>query len=846
MRKSQYLLALILLSVGLGLGHEFGQFRTQAHAGQPILSSTASQNLLLHLAFGKPEMEEVGGYSWLKLPDCHYISEPGAPALPVYTKVIKLNEGLEVSSIRLKDLIIEEMSITNKVMPAPMWVPLDGEGEGLSEPNSKIYGAAKWYPQEWFIYSTGYGLDVKSTSRVNYLSIHFYPLRYEPVEGKVKRVKSCTLDIRYRYSNRPASSPLQPNRLCIIYGEGISTQASNLEAFKDSQGWDAFIISTAEIYENYPGTDEQEKIKNFIKDETDANGTLYYILFGDSDLIPVRYAVIPRGEPDAPPYNPETDLYYAEHDLNWNADGDSNWGEVPDDIPVDALPFPDAVLGRLPASNATEAEVLVNKIINYCETSQPDKYLLLGTDPFPEEDGAELEILKDMIDDIVPPTVTTTKLYETHGNLTPSNVTQQINSGQGWVNYGGHGGTTGWALGAGSEGYIAEDVDALANGYVLPMIWTVACSTSHFAHPEYDCIGEHFLLNPNGGGIAYFGATETAWKGGFRGLTDGRALGLPDGMDYRFSYSYFVRGIHEPGPLLVDALTDYINEFGIGTVYEGFYIDWLTVAEYSTLLGDPTLCARPIYDVYLPLVSKGFRPSAILFDETHDERNTLSEERARQFNPEHPEWCYFGEFKERVSREYRLYRHDTGDLTDQYLQGYAVLILAAPDKGLSDDEIASVVRFVQGGSGLLVLGDAGLNEDINHLFNQFGIEFDPTPVASPEHDWDAQSFHVENLAPHPVTQGLEWWHTNWGGSLQVGEPALSLSWTTSDAWKDANGNGVQDLGEAVGSFTLLAAAQVGQGRVVVISDNAFHEGMFSGFNAQLMMNMLAWLSQKGH
>jgi len=251
---------------------------------------------------------------------------------------------------------------------------------------------------------------------------------------------------------------------------------------------------------------------------------------------------------------------------------------------------------------------------------------------------------------------------------------------------------------------------------------------------------------------------------------------------------------------------------------------------------------RPIYDVYLPLVLNNFPPPAILFDETHDERNTLSEERARQLNPEHPEWYYFGQFKERVSKEYRLYRYDAGELTDQALQGYAVLILAAPDKGLSDAEVAAIVRFVQGGGGLLVLGDAGLTAAINRLLNQLSIQFDPTLIASPVHEWDAQSFYVETFALHPITEGLESWHTNWGGSLQVSEPALSLSWTTPDAWKDANGNSVQDPGEAAGSFTLLAAAQVGQGRVAVVSDNAFWDYLFKSFNAPLMMNMLAWLS----
>jgi len=184
-------------------------------------------------------------------------------------------------------------------------------------------------------------------------------------------------------------------------------------------------------------------------------------------------------------------------------------------------------------------------------------------------------------------------------------------------------------------------------------------------------------------------------------------------------------------------------------------------------------------------------------------------------------------------------------LTTQSLRHYTVLILAAPDRSLSDTEITSVVRFVQDGGGLLVLGDAGLREDINDLLNHFDVEFDQTLIASPKHDWDAYSFYVEAFAPHPLTRGLESWHTSWGGSLRVRALALNLSWTPPDAWKDFDRDGVQDPGEAVDSFTLLAVVQAGQGRVAVVSDNAFQDGMFSGFNANLMMNTLAWLTRRG-
>lgn len=252
---------------------------------------------------------------------------------------------------------------------------------------------------------------------------------------------------------------------------------------------------------------------------------------------------------------------------------------------------------------------------------------------------------------------------------------------------------------------------------------------------------------------------------------------------------------------------------------------------------------RTASSLYLPLILKGSLLPTILFDETHNEGSTLSWERAQQLNPDHPEWHYFGEFEAQVKETYSLRRYVSGNLADQTLYGYDILILATPNDSLSEIEIGNVVHFVQNGGGLLVLGDAWLNEDINNLINHFAISFAATPIASPQHDWDAQSFYVTSFTPHSITQGLENWHMNWGGSLQVSDPALSLSTTSPDAWGDENGNGQLDSGETTGTFTLMAAAPINQGRVVVLADNAFHEDMFSEFNAPLMMNMLNWLLQ---
>jgi hypothetical protein len=546
------------------------------------------------LTFGEPEVEKVEGWDWLKLPDCHYISIPGHPALPIYTEVIQLGKVMEVSSIELKELDTIELGGKYRVMPAFKPVPLAEAPSGLTEPDSTIYEKDAFYPPQMFTYSTGMGVDVESRTQVEYLNIHFYPLSYNPVRNQVIRAKSVTLEITYS-GKVPLPLPSSADRLCIIYDPSLATQASNLENFKDSRGFDAFTVSTSTIYAG-SGIDDQEKIRNYIINETATNDTLYYILFGDADLIPARYVIIPDNSYDSDDsidgIKVETDLYYAEHDLNWNTDGDSDWGEVPDDIATSALPLPDVILGRLPASDATEAQVLVDKIISYCNTLQQQNYLLLGTDPFTAYSGAEGEIVKDYIDSFVPATMMKTKLYETAGTLDPISVTDQINSGQGWLNFAGHGNWNGWSFGTGGS-YTISDVNALTNGDHLPVVPVMACLTARWS--DKDCIGERFLLNPNGGAIVYYGASRITW--GY--VSSGVTTGLAGWMDWRFSYNYFVNHLYRTGTVWANTITDYINQFGIGTAFSYGYLDWKVVAEYGTLLGDPSISPRLCSDLWI-------------------------------------------------------------------------------------------------------------------------------------------------------------------------------------------------------------------------------------------------------
>jgi len=123
---------------------------------------------------------------------------------------------------------------------------------------------------------------------------------------------------------------------------------------------------------------------------------------------------------------------------------------------------------------------------------------------------------------------------------------------------------------------------------MLPAIFTMSCSTADWADTDV-CIGERFLLNGNGGGITYHGASGIAWGYGGSGIVNG----LAGEMDWRFFKAvkdniYLDNGY--AGVIWAQAITEYVQNHDITHYEPGYgYLDWKTVAEYGTLLGDPTI-----------------------------------------------------------------------------------------------------------------------------------------------------------------------------------------------------------------------------------------------------------------
>jgi WD40 repeat protein len=309
-----------------------------------------------------------------------------------------------------------------------------------------------------------------------------------------------------------------PVEYLIITSAALAPEFQRLADWKTQKGVQAVVRTTEWIAATYPqGADSAERIRIFLTDAYTNWGTLWVLLGGDAEVIPVRYAT---HRLSTPPEEIPTDLYYGCLDGNWNADGDALFGEgqppgqTSGGDHVDLVP--ELMVGRATVSTAAQAAIFIDKVIDYeqavtNDTRYPGSALLLGEELSPNLDGATFcEAVRARL----PAGMRTVRMYENYaaypGALPESRtkVTDSLNAGFGLVHHVGHGFRNTMSVG---EGALSNaDVDALANVGRLSVLYAVNCSSTAF---DFNAIGERFLKNPHGAGVAYIGSSRISFTG---------------------------------------------------------------------------------------------------------------------------------------------------------------------------------------------------------------------------------------------------------------------------------------------------------------------------------------------
>ncbi len=559
----------------------------------PISYTRQVREITVHFGPLRPIFDVEGRFLGISAEGCDNLAVSGCPLVPVRVLVFKFDWCSKLVDVEVKTGPVRELGINAKWSPVPSPVPAGASGQEVLKRPEK-HEAAGIVPGTWFEHEVHYGLDPKDLELKMFVVIRLFPARYDLAKHEV-------LSIGWARVKVMALTPLAPRvgqgaMALVITNSDLLPAAERLAAWKNASGLMTVVRTVGWVREHYGGRDIQERIRNFIGDAVEELGVKFVIIFGDQDVVPTRMVYVPDGFQDDEPGGDgalvEADLYYADvlpANFTWNDDNDAYWGELPDE-PVDG--WPDVMIGRLPASTLDEAQALVDKLMAYWQaaqtgnTSWAHRLVLMGLDLFQGEgyEGPEGEIVKDVVASEAPSGFSIVKLYESFGNLTSSMVEAELGEGCGLANFAGHGDVEAWELGQ-NDYFSSSDLASLENGPRFPIVIAAACLTARFS--DRDCLGERFLLEPYRGAIAYLGATRVAWLCG--GQT--AAYALAGKLDVLFAKAFF-SGASFLGQVWAEGLEDYILACGLIRTWlvngKSYFLDWKTIAEYGSPLGDPS------------------------------------------------------------------------------------------------------------------------------------------------------------------------------------------------------------------------------------------------------------------
>ncbi|MDD5512216.1 MAG: C25 family cysteine peptidase, partial [Candidatus Omnitrophica bacterium] len=347
---------------------------------------------------------------------------PGAPLLPVKTAVLLVPYGQDVSRIKIIPGKEEVLSGEYLLEPAQEPVPLSlASRHRPTPPNKKIYDSANKYPQvpcDAFVQEKqGYKLVIVNLAPVNYFpaekKLVYYPQIRVEVETAAKNLPTGLFSVGGSLNKPLTDAQAQKEILDLVDNpQALSTYTNNavtnftlasagatgildnfeyliittdalknstgspklqdLIAAKQARGITAKIVTVeTDIYPEYAGEDNQEKIRNFIIDYYENHGTRYVLLAGDNARIPSRkfYAAASSYTANIP-----ADMYYANLDGSFDYDNDGTYGEIgdgPGGGEVDL--FSEVYVGRAPVASSTEIANFVTKTLAYEISS--DSYL---------------------------------------------------------------------------------------------------------------------------------------------------------------------------------------------------------------------------------------------------------------------------------------------------------------------------------------------------------------------------------------------------------------------------------------------------------------------------------------
>ena len=561
--------------------------------------------------------------------DMDVSDEPGAPQLPVQPVVIGLAGRCRVTSVTFEVGAWQAIGGKLNVSPCQKQQVLMAEAStaGLTAPNPTIYQSHVPYPASaarW----TGTSFRHDST----FVQVLVYPMRYVGAEQRLEVCREVKVKVEaegqtkaeVRSPSSPHPSPLRGEgersegeetvsggwladsafEYVIVTGVAYDSVFQRLADWKTQKGVPAVVRTVEWMYANYPGRDQAEQVRNYLKTLPDS-GVRYVLLAGDVDVVPFRKAFAMNCQwgsmvrEDSLP----CDLYFADLDGSWDANGNGIYGEVDDSVDL----YADVSVGRAPVNDVTQAQTFVRKVLDYehgTVVGYQNKGLffaeILWQNPYTDQ-GVHKDKMEQQS---FASGYSLTKLYQSLGNENLPAVMAAMRENQNFMNHDGHGWFDVMECGGSANRMRTADADTITNAG-LGVLYSIGCWTTAF---DFTSIGEAFVTNPHGGTVATIGNSSYGW-----GSPGNPGFGYSDKYDNHFWHAITSEGIYRLGDALAAAKEYYVPFSRDKNVYRWHQYE-------VNLMGDPEMpvwTALPESLVVVAPLSVGMGPGRYLVTVAH-------------------------------------------------------------------------------------------------------------------------------------------------------------------------------------------------------------------------------------
>lgn len=503
------LIVLLSLLCTLGLWAETVVLGEQANQIRLISSSEYSSRIELSLGSFEREAVQIDGRTWYlpTLKKAGLTLETGYPQVPV----------MAASVIIPATAVMELSIIQSEYVDIPMPIaPSKGNLTRNIDPASVPYSFADFYNgDDAYPLSTAYLSEPFIMRDYRGITVRFQPFEYFPDTQTTRVYTKLVVDVVANGSDftNAASTNMRKEspEFSGIYQSMFLNYASAKYPILSEEGrilvithsmfndtilpwvnWKRQMGYTVDVVDVSVAGPSASNIKTYIQNQYNLNDGLKYVqLMGDAPQVP---------------------------SLSFGGGGsDPSYALL-----AGADNYPDIFIGRFSAQSVAEMQTQIQRSVYYERDMQADDDWIIramgiasnegggSQGDMGESDQAHMELIRTDLLGYGYSSVD--QMYQTMG-ATATQVGTNVNNGRGFINYVGHGSDNSWV----TTGFNSNNVNALTNDFMLPVIASVACVNGNFV--SQTCFAEAWLRatnnnngNPTGATVMYASTVNQGWN----------------------------------------------------------------------------------------------------------------------------------------------------------------------------------------------------------------------------------------------------------------------------------------------------------------------------------------------